>query len=452
MIKIATLNVRGFRNRRKRLTTFRYLKNEKYDIVLLQETFAVKKDIDQWKKEWGCDLLWMEPVTRHSQGNVMLLSKKLDATQLKYEIISTRIQKLTMLIEEKQFTVINCYAPSGDTEKKTFFSILNKLLCKTDDGFTVVVGDMNTMYDPQLDNINGAPHNTDVIDAFHKCFDKEQYKDVYRIMNPDKRAHTWYKNTPLTARRLDYIFLNDSCFNVSVSCNIKAFPMSDHDLVETTLVLDETKRGPGYFKLNNSILREQEYVEVINASIEQAKVEYSETVTAQQLWDLCKLKIKQVTVEYCKICARERVNTIESLKLQVDSVRNQIDQGANNEEMLNKYHNIQHKLEVLLHQECKGTQVRSKWVEQGEKNTKFFLNLEKTRAKHKTITAMQTANGNATTDQNEIGDHILNHYKQLYKQKNDFDQNMFDNFAANVDIPKLDEIEKQSCEGLLTNQ
>jgi hypothetical protein len=48
-----------------------------------------------------------------------------------------------------------------------------------------------------------------------------------------------------------------------------------------------------------------------------------------------------------------------------------------------------------------GAQIRSRvqWVEQGEKNTKYFLGLEKNRQTRKTINSLYDENGGITRQQ-----------------------------------------------------
>ena len=51
-----------------------------------------------------------------------------------------------------------------------------------------------------------------------------------------------------------------------------------------------------------------------------------------------------------------------------------------------------------------GAQIRSRvqWVEQGEKNTKYFLGLEKNRQTRKTINSLYDENGGITRQQTKI--------------------------------------------------
>ena len=64
-----------------------------------------------------------------------------------------------------------------------------------------------------------------------------------------------------------------------------------------------------------------------------------------------------------------------------------------------------------------GSQIRSRvqWVEQGEKNTKYFLGLEKTRQTRKTINSLYDENGGITRQQTKILQLSKSYYKNLCK-------------------------------------
>ena len=50
---IATYNVYGLANTIKRKSIFRYLKNERYDIIFLQETHSTQMDERLREMDWG---------------------------------------------------------------------------------------------------------------------------------------------------------------------------------------------------------------------------------------------------------------------------------------------------------------------------------------------------------------------------------------------------------------
>jgi exonuclease III len=73
-VSVCTINVNGIRNKFRRKSLFKILKQKKYDIICLQETFILDKDKDLWEKEWGGQL-YCSSVSSHSKGQVTLISK-----------------------------------------------------------------------------------------------------------------------------------------------------------------------------------------------------------------------------------------------------------------------------------------------------------------------------------------------------------------------------------------
>ena len=73
-IRVLSFNVRGLRRKQKRIRVFRTLKEKKCDVICLQETYIVKKDFEQWKKEWGGEMMFFEG-TNHGRGQIILLRK-----------------------------------------------------------------------------------------------------------------------------------------------------------------------------------------------------------------------------------------------------------------------------------------------------------------------------------------------------------------------------------------
>ena len=51
--KLYSINVRGLANKLKRRCVFNWLKNQPFDIFLLQETHSTKKIESIWSSEWG---------------------------------------------------------------------------------------------------------------------------------------------------------------------------------------------------------------------------------------------------------------------------------------------------------------------------------------------------------------------------------------------------------------
>ena len=77
-------NVRGLRNKNKRIKIFNYLKERlKIGLILLQETHSVVEDLENWSNELDCKLL-LNSHTSMSRGTLIAISKNLDYKILDY--------------------------------------------------------------------------------------------------------------------------------------------------------------------------------------------------------------------------------------------------------------------------------------------------------------------------------------------------------------------------------
>ena len=103
----------------------------------------------------------------------------------------------------------------------------------------------------------------------------------------------------------------------------------------------------------------------------------------------------------------------------------------------------QNELENLVQNQTKGAIVRSRarWAENGEKNTKYFLNLEKRNYDKKVIHELKSGKGIIKTDQKEILAELVDYYKQLYLGSNCTKSqiNDLDEYVMKAKLSKLTE-------------
>jgi len=98
---------------------------------------------------------------------------------------------------------------------------------------------------------------------------------------------------------------------------------------------------------------------------------------------------------------------------------------------------------------------QSRWYNEGEKNTKYFLNLEKRNYKQGTISQLRINIDNfINTKDTEISIECLSYFKNLYTAKltdgQDPSINQF--FFPEVGDVHLSKAEETSCEGPLTEK
>ena len=124
------------------------------------------------------------------------------------------------------------------------------------------------------------------------------------------------------------------------------------------------------------------------------------------------------------------------------------------EEIQQQYYSLKQKLEIFGLNKARGAQIRArvKWIEEGEKNTKYFCNLEKARGKKKIITRLETDSGEIIVNQGDILKEQVKFYTGLYNQTTESTNITEDvnEFMNNEDYPKLSQEQSNSCEGLVT--
>ena len=93
---------------------------------------------------------------------------------------------------------------------------------------------------------------------------------------------------------------------------------------------------------------------------------------------------------------------------------------------------------------------RASWCKKGERNNKFFLNLENNKKKKSSIRKLIQVDGKETINPESISKEILSFYEVLYDEKLDtiIDQETCP-FLISPDIPKLTPEMRDTCDGEL---
>ena len=109
--------------------------------------------------------------------------------------------------------------------------------------------------------------------------DDDNFKDPWRIMNENLRKYTRRRNniTPKQAR-LDFFLVHDSTFQYVTAANIISGYRTDHSAITLKLKLHENERGKGYWKFNNSLLKDKKIVEETKQVIDEVKRTYAANI------------------------------------------------------------------------------------------------------------------------------------------------------------------------------
>jgi len=419
-LKINSFNVRGLGNKTKRDQVFQWLKNESMDIYLLQETHSSSKDVKDWKHQWGGEAFFSGR-SSNSQGVAILLNPKCTHVIQKYtEIIEGKLQAIEIMIDEKLITIINIYGSNLDDIQDLIQ--LEKYLNEHDENTFMIGGDFNTVLDTKIDKKNGRS------DTHKKCREKIQnimaifnLIDVWRVQHPETAKFTWHSNTrPPIFSRLDYFLISENILNSVNKTEIKAGFKSDHSIVTMTLSITNISRGPGTFKLNNSLLLEEDYQNIIRNSIKDI-TELNVNANPNTLWELIKGCIRNESIKYSSFKKKMQSKKEQELQTNIDKLENKIKNSLNQtiiEEATKEINENKQELDNIVEYKVKGMVLRAKaeMVESNEKNTKYFASLEKKSSEKKLITQLNVQ-GKVITDQKDIRSEQKSFYQNLYKKE-----------------------------------
>lgn len=232
-------------------------------------------------------------------------------------------------------------------------------------------------------------------------------------------------------------------------------PLSDHSAIFLGIQTDDYQktRGPGFWKFNSSLLRDNKYVEPLRDQISQSKLKYDNIEDKSLKWDLIKMEIRSFTIQYSKRKARAKRTEEKEILNAINTLQKELEKQPQNNVLKHQIDTLKQQLDTILQNKIKGTILRSKarWFEEGERNSKYFLNLEKRNRAQKYITKLKTSPDKVITDASEILKEEKKFYEKLYTSKNpNIDAPDFDEFFRDEHVTKLNEVQKQSCEGDLS--
>ena len=228
--------------------------------------------------------------------------------------------------------------------------------------------------------------------------------------------------------------------------DIKTSIKSDH-----SAIIDDLEKGPNFWKFNSNLVNDSAYFELLTTEYAYWFEEFKEVQDKRVLWDLIKYKIRQQTIRYSKTKARERRAKLQNLEKDLKECAEKCDSHPNTKN-LEELECLQTEYDSMYDYITQGTIIRSRatWYEFGERNNKYFLNLENSNKKKSTVRKVFNREGKLTTDPKQIMNELEVFYSDLYDGSKCADMGSFSSFLSDLnEIPSLVEEKKNVCEGKL---
>ena len=229
---------------------------------------------------------------------------------------------------------------------------------------------------------------------------------------------------------------------------------TDHSAICLELAfLDNRAPGPGYWKMNCSLLDDDVYVEAISKMIPAWVEEGRRELTDYRcVWDWLNYNIRNFLIQHSKKKSKVIKEREMNLQNKYNKAKQRFEKDSNDANSTLLWV-VQEELETFYEKKVEGIIIRSRarWYEHGERSSKYFLNLEKRNHVKKHIRKLDI-NGVLTTDYLKILNEQKRFYQELYQSTNGMSNNTetITLFLDNLNIPKLSDTEKNSCEGKIS--
>ena len=440
-ITVLSANCRGLQNMKKRVDVLTYLKELNYNIVCLQDTHWTKKDMASVSNIWG-GKCYIHGTRTNSRGVAILFKDNFE-----YHIISSATDLdgnylcLTIKTASSVFNLLTLYGPN--TDNPTFFRDVKDIVQQNNPDYYIMCGDFNLTLDRDLDSMNYKQLNNpkarievlNMIQELNLC-------DIFRNFYPKLHRYTWRIRNPVKQARLDYFLTSSSMIDLIYKSEIKPGYLSDHSFITLEIIENKFTIGKGVWKFNNDLLKDENYVHHINNLIDGEILNYALpiyhpnyiignyqdiifTIDDDLFLEMVFLKIRGETIKFSSYKKKNERRLEKQLLEDIEQIENM--------EVLNFQLLADKKLalESLREKRIQGQMIRSRiqCLNESEKPSKFFFNLENKNFLDKTIKKVKTTNGHYLTEQGEILKYIENFYKDLFSNK--------DNDLENVDLNEL---------------
>ena len=164
------------------------------------------------------------------------------------------------------------------------FDHLHDFACKE----IILGGDFNLVLDVREDKKGCLPITyQNALKIINQNCEELNLIYVWRMLNADKH-------------RLDFFRISsDLICDINLD-DVVPRDNADHSMILLKIALHYNPRGRGFWKLNISLLKEEEYLKLIKTTICQTKSKYQfdNSVNPALLWDMIKVKVREKSIAY----------------------------------------------------------------------------------------------------------------------------------------------------------
>ena len=267
--------------------------------------------------------------------------------------------------------------------------------------------------------------------------------DVWAKSHDKNPGFTYVDKFKGTKSRLDYFIVSEDIMTCVKCVDLNVCPfVPDHLALCMNIVKPSRTRGSGYWKMNSNVLEKPDFRENLIHVVNRVETDYKQYSPLEK-WEILKFKVKELAIN----CSVKHTLDTKRRKCELQKRLNVLIQDREDSSKTESISNIEKELDEIYSAELKGALIRSKakWIEEGEKSTKYFYSLERKHQLSNVINQLVGENGEIIEDPSELLNECCSFYDKLYTSDLITDISI-DNYLSDIQTPVLNENEKQKCD------
>ena len=275
--------------------------------------------------------------------------------------------------------------------------------------------------------------------------------DIWCYLHPDVSGFTWSRWNGSIASQIDLCGVPYVWVSSVSACDLVPCPFSDHCALSLSLsVPDVVPPDPGLWKLNTSILSDEEYCDLITTAWRNWRFSVTRFPSLAKWWEEGKSLLNGLTIKYCCEKSHARSGARNLLVRLIDHLKAKVDGGSSF--CVGPYHSALAELAKLDLEVARGALVRSRarWVEEGETSSAYFFRLEKKSGADRWISAIRLDNGTIVSSPADLCRSFAAFYTSLFSAA-PTDPSVRTSLLGNISASWSSD-EAALCEGLLSTE
>ena len=296
--------------------------------------------------------------------------------------------------------------------------------------FNLILGDFNFV-ELDIDKGKNMDHRDKLLSRiWNDVKSKNGLTDPYRIQYPNKISYSF--NTPTGKSRGDRIYVSEDHTNSITNMKYIYSHFGSSHKIMTCDISGDQDIGKGYWKMNSSIISDEQYRILIENAMEQVgQLRIDDNL---ERWDLIIMLIRSISIKYSiqKKKIKDAVKTYVVREI-LDFEKRPRDNMTVQEKQ--QYRHFKERLKQINEDEIQGHLIRTKGhprYELNEPDIDFYAKLERRSQKKNILPGLTDKNGKIHTSTQEMIKIAEEYYTQLYTPAK-VDRNKQERLLKNID-------------------